>query len=120
MFKLYNTYVAYCLHRYSIFGRAIVNALRGGAYKPHSKVVTALDLYTFIHAYMGKHIERLNAQNLSEYSPDSELPAPVPVYQSPVLFIPHNQSDLARNPVCYKCEPPAAPEKPYVSTISVL
>lgn len=107
--------------RYSVFGRAMVNALRGGACKPHSRFVTALDLYTFIHAYMAKTIDRYNALAHAEHKPAAEGEAPVPppvsVHQTPVLFVPHGPEGLAmaRNPVCYKCDPPAAPEKPYVS-----
>lgn len=97
-----------------MFGRALVNALRGGACKPHNKYVTALDLYTNIRSYMARTIERLNALAQAEYRPESEQPPPVPVYQTPALFVPQGHLEMANNPVCFKCDPPAAPEKPYV------
>jgi hypothetical protein len=102
--------------RYSVFGRALVNAMRGGACKPHSKYVTALDIYTFVRAFVSKTVERYSALAQAEYRPESEQPAPVPVHQSPVLFVPQGHLEMASNPVCFKCEPPAAPEKPFVST----
>lgn len=34
--------------------------------------------------------------------------------QSPVLFIPTNNPKSGKNPVCFRCGPPAAPEKPYI------
>jgi hypothetical protein len=98
----------------------MVNALRGGACKPHSKVVTALDVYAFVHAFMVKSIDKYNAQNLAEHNPEGELPAPVVVHQTPVLFTPHGHAEMAKNPICYKCETPVAPEKPYVSFMLLL
>jgi len=34
--------------------------------------------------------------------------------QSPVLFIPANNPKSGKNPICFRCGPPAAPEKPYI------
>ena len=97
----------------------MVNALRGGACKPTSPLVTALDLYTFIHQYMLKTTERMNLTNTSEYNPESELPPPVLVYQTPVMFTPVGHGDMVDNPVCMRCEPPIPPERPYVSAMFV-
>lgn len=103
-----------------MFGRALVNALRGGACKPHSKYVTALDLFTFVRAYVAKTVDRYNALAQAEYRPEGEQPAPVPAHQSPLLFVPQGHPEMAKNPVCYKCDPPAPPEKPYVSAFFCL
>eukprot|EP01032_Pedospumella_encystans_P024737 gene24737-27963_t len=95
----------------------MVNALRGGACKPTSPLVTALDLYTFIHQYMQKTTERMNLTNTSEYNPESELPPPVLLYQTPVMFTPVGHGDMVDNPVCMRCEPPIPPERPYIIRI---
>lgn len=107
-------FVVFILCRYTVFGRAIVNALRGGACKPSSPVVTAMDFFTYIFAYMKQTTERLNLTATSEHNPESELPAPVPVYQTPVMFTPAGHGDMVNNPICIRCEPPIAPERPYV------
>lgn len=112
---------AFC--RNTIFGRALVNALRGGACKPENKTVSALDLFKYIHPFMQKAVERINLQSAAEYKPPTEndLQAsapPVAVYQTPVMFVPTGMRELAKNPICFKCDPPAAPDKPYVSFLT--
>ena len=77
-----------------------------------------MDLFKFIHPFIAKTIDRMNLQNGADYKPDSEQPAPVAVHQSPVLFVPAGMRHLAMNPMCFKCDPPAAPDKPYVSKLN--
>ena len=95
----------------------MVNALRGGACKPSSPLVTALDLYTYVHNYMSKTTERLNLTYASEYKTDSDQPPPVPVFQTPVMFTPAGHGDMVNFPICMRCDPPVAPERPYVRTL---
>lgn len=95
----------------------MVNALRGGACKPSSPVVTAMDLYNYLHSYVSKTTDRLNLTAASEYNPESGQPAPVPMHQTPVMFSPAGHADMVTNPICMRCEPPSAPERPYVSSI---
>lgn len=105
----------YILCRNTIFGKSIIVALRGGACTPENKTVSALDMFQYIRAFISKTVERINTQNSTEYRPESQLPVPVSVYQTPVLFVPSGMRQLAKNPIFFKCDPPAAPDRPYVS-----
>ena len=116
--NIVNFCTSYFKYRNTLFGRAIVNALRGGACNPENKTVSALDLFKFIHPFLIKAVDRINLQNSADYKPESELPAPAPVYQTPVMFLPTGMRHLAMNPICFKCDPPAAPDKPYVSKLN--
>ena len=105
------------LLRYSVFGKALVNSLRGTCCKPESEFVSAIDIFRFVHNHVTSTIERYNARNIAEYKPepDTEPTPPAPFIQSPVMFVPENCPQFIYNPICYRCGPPAAPDKPYVS-----
>jgi hypothetical protein len=107
-------YVVRVTDSYTVFGRALVNVLRGAACKPHSEVVSAKDLYKLLVKNVSSTIERINLRNTAEYHPESGDPPPAALLMSPVMFVPQGAFHLANNPICYRCGPPPAPEKPYV------
>lgn len=43
-----------------------------------------------------------------------------PLVQSPILLVPKKYPSAANNPICFRCGPPAAPERPYVSYLYIM
>ena len=105
---------------YTVFGRALANAVRGGAATPDSDYVTVKQSFRFLLSFMKKEIMRINAAAAAGFeNPDDEIAGAPVVNMSPVLFIPPKNQDALNNPICFRCGPPAAPERPYVSTATV-
>eukprot|EP01034_Spumella_vulgaris_P026936 gene26936-33587_t len=119
----------------TLFGLALYNAINGGACKPDQELVTVLDVFKYIHAYVKKEVSKLKLAAAPEGTTDeASLALSKSINQSPVLVLPaigrhsyHSNADLAHfqqvqedllnNPVCYRCGPPAPPDKPYIVRI---
>lgn len=103
----------------SLFARAIVNAIRGGACSTESETVAVGDVFRFIRRQFKAELARINAANQAGFiNPDDELGATplLEMRQTPLLFLPPGKPQMIRNPICFRCGPPAAPERPYVRT----
>lgn len=128
---------------HTLFAKALFDAFNGGSMQPDHPIVTVEDLFKVVHksvkakvAAMKKAAEAAIAPPLAVVAvepgadpaaaPPAAPPAPDAtalaavnaINQSPVIIIPHgkhHQLDYLRNPVCFKCGPPAPPEKPFVS-----
>lgn len=82
-------------------------ALNGGASDPASPIVSAATFYEYIRKHMYLACDEL------ALDPETKLQP----YQCPVLIIPLNGKDCSHNPVCYRCGPPAAPERPFIVNV---
>jgi len=99
---------------YTVFGRSVINAVRGGACQPDRPHISCIDLFVYIHDYMQSIVNRMNLKNASEHNADGDTPAPATLYQTPVLFVPADDHDMIKNPVFFRVGPPAAPDRPYI------
>lgn len=125
-----------------IFGSALADGLRGGAHRPNKRTVTAKMLFDHIEASMRASCKKLyedalaaalvkataeaKEANDNRKYPDKEPEIlvdhkavirsvnPVDFNQNPLLFVPKNNAKAAKNPICIRCGPPAAPDKPFV------
>lgn len=104
-----------------MFGRALYRGLNGGAHQEEHPVVTVADIFRFVHAHVKREVEAIKAAALAaipESNTDESIPAGIhAMNQSPLLILPpgHHAEQYLSNPVCYRCGPPAAPDKPFVS-----
>ena len=92
-------YYHICSH--TVFGKALCDALLGGASTPDDPFVTAQAIYDYIRISI---IEKCNVLSTGDV-------------QTPVICVPPNFSGAASNPVCYRCGPPATPFRPYGEVI---
>ena len=128
---------------YTIFGRAVGVALKGGASKHDNPdhVVTVKDIFLFIHNHVKKQLLKVNANKekrkeketaekrtkkvivvkgkKDSNKEDAEVvdeDEDKEVNMSPCLIIPSNDKGLALldNPIAYTVGPPAAPERPWI------
>ena len=130
---------AICLpeEEYSLFNTVMFEALRGGAHKEHKKTVTVKSLYEHLVERMPKVLEAYKIKEIKEREAriaerkasaeekgldyleaeeDSEevLMRKLSLHQSAAFYVPKKNMRAQRNPICLRCGPPAAPEKPYV------
>lgn len=125
-----------------IFGSALTDGLRGGAHRPTKRTVTAQMLFHHIEESMRASCKKLyedalaaallkaeaetKEANDNRKYPDKEPEIlvdrdavarsvnPADFNQNPLLFVPRNNAKAAKNPICIRCGPPAAPDKPFV------
>ena len=120
----------------SLFGRAFVQALRGGASSESKLLVSVRDIFEHIRPIMAREAseeEKVMQEEAHERHKQlaKELKAgknpklkqkdvdkaglPVVFTQTPVLFLPPGREGLAAAdfPVCFCCGPPASPERPF-------
>jgi len=125
-----------------LFGTAMVDGLRGGAHRPDKRVVSAAMLFSHIEDRMRRQCVQLyeaalaKALRLAEEAvkyandarkyPDKEPEIlldrqavidtvnPADYNQNPLFFVPKNNAKAAKNPICIRCGPPAAPQRPFI------
>ena len=87
--------------RYTVFGKAVCDAMTWGAVTPDKEYVSAEAVFLFIRTEMKRVLDGLGEGQR----------------QDPVLFVPREapfNSTLSHNPMCCRGGPPAAPETPFV------
>lgn len=122
---------------HGVFTAAVFSAFRGGAHKDSKKIVTAKYLYEALKEGVAKRLEKWREELVLErekaidekkkeaaeagedYVHDAAgdealKEALAKVVLSPAFYVPKNNLKASRNPVCLRCGPPAAPEKPFV------
>ena len=125
-----------------LFGNAMIDGLRGGAHRPDKRVVSAAMLFSHIEDRMRRQCVQLyeaalaKALRLAEETvkiandarkyPDKEPEIlldrqavidtvnPADYNQNPLFFVPKNNAKAAKNPICIRCGPPAAPQRPFI------
>lgn len=83
----------------SRFGSALQAALRGGASNPENPYVTAQAVFECIKTHL-----------LAKTAEDG-------LRQCPVMVLPPKCHRFAGNPVCFRCGPPGAPNRPYAVSV---
>ncbi len=108
----------------------------------NSSVVTILDLFRYIYGKIKAEVAIKKKEIIAtegQMAPvsreltaaDSEAdavataaptvsPPRLVLNQTPLIFVPPGRADLLANRVCYRCGPPPAPEKPFVSNGTAL
>ena len=122
---------------YSVFNTVLFDALRGGAHKEHKKTVTVKSVYEYLVEHMPKVFEAYKLKEMKEREEriaermasaeekgldyleaeeDSEelLQHKLGLHQAAAFYVPKKNLRAQRNPICLRCGPPAAPDKPYV------
>lgn len=122
---------------FSLFNGALFAAFRGGAHSDNKKTVTVKYLYENLQEEVAKRLEEHRKSLVKDYEtavaqkmkeaeeageqyvadPEEEAALKVAlekVVLSPAFYVPKNNLKASRNPVCLRCGPPAAPEKPFV------
>lgn len=100
--------------RRTLFGDAFVDGIKGEAANDSVPIITALDLFKFIHHKIKADVTRMKAAIADgEGNAESKRKA---INQSPIIVAPPKSPQLLLNPICYKCSAPDAPETPFVST----
>ena len=129
----------------TLFVAALVDCFQGGASTPDNPFVSAEDLFVDLKKRMEALLDKTAAAKLAAKkvadaeekvanaaqgekgaaAEDDEEDraadaAALALYrgpnQTPVLVVPRKQPGVLANPVCCRCGPPCAPERPYVSS----
>lgn len=95
---------------HSIFGKAVLEGLSGGASTPENYTVSVQALYDFVKKAVDKELEEIAAAD-NQLHPGHHHKGK---HQSPVLIVPLNSTNVAQNPVCYRIGPPTQPERPFI------
>ena len=90
--------------RSSLFGKGVFDALNGGASKDNKTIVTLQDFFEQIQLTIKNEIGRIAAEASTGAVP----------HQSVVLVVPKSNPSVVNNPICYRCGPPTAPERPFI------
>lgn len=103
---------------HSIFGKAVLEGLSGGASTPENYTVSVQALFDFVKKAFDKVLAEIALA-------DEEDNALHPghhhrgKHQCPVLVVPLENAAAAQNPVCYRVGPPTQPERPFIVVVGL-
>ena len=109
----------------TLFGRAVIAAMKGEASSPSEPFVSAFALFRIVHQRLLEEVEKINAPAarkkaeqdaaIANGSLDPAKADPVEVVaQTPVLLAPAGRLSAMENTLCFKIAPPPAPEGPFI------
>jgi hypothetical protein len=101
---------------HSIFGKAVLDGLNGGASTPGEYTVSVQALYDFVKRAMDKELAEIAAADAADNAlhPGHHHRGK---HQSPVLVVPLASTNANLNPVCYRVGPPTQPERPFIVVV---